>query len=1738
MVDLNTLPATNLPIPDPILFDTTTYPVAPSLPQGKLISMEGGPLAPLSPGAANNRADRFSFSIDKEYPEVRASIDAGQEEDLRKLTSDERLKKVYGQFLETQYKLGQKKQGPLNDQEQLYILQHLDQEQKWNHPDLVFESALSKRYMDAKYPTDGEQPRVGWYDDLLSKYPKDEEHINLIGKTYSTKAQIVLTGIENAQAVLENQSWTGWTADRLKNLLTLGLYGEAKMRGQVKGTGLFTGVLAGSNLEAQEKALWDLPVDQFAAEFKRVMDKLSNDNPDYAVIWAQKMLGHLDPILENVESAMTLGTAPGVGLARKLLFGATKSIVKSAVGATAAGVPANVAVPAAVGNVTEAAVANVKNQVSATAPKIPGNSALDFWGEGQKATEAGATVAPTMPPRSPQTNAGALNFWGLSTPTKEKLPDRLAPGVDIINTLPDSMNILRDRVLDNPGNFRELSNRLYEAWNTTSEKVKQLIMSMARVDTMPEVIRNSEALKALKDYISTNRYAGIDSHVLEISDPVWSPTGNWFLEGKLGRQDGTLFESFDELQSFANNRGILLKGRGDWDRMEALNAEMRNVQYQLQVYRNAEFTKALELPDASVIKDLEDRLGVLMKEHRDLANAPGALGMRQGTRWYLSEWVPAPIDSPIGRQWVMQLKDVGAAKTPDGFLKSFYGWLTSPDVTMSKDAVANLKALSYGPSRLLELAQAEMKEAAKATRFSWAYGTDARRRAKNFEEAINNSRTNGLFDTIGDLEEFYLQQFKERPTEREVRGYFAWKRYTEINAAYKALHVYTRDARRGGELHTIGLSNGKGGIVNAPEFVGRPIQALENDGNSIAIFGDAMGLEKVADYTKHSKKLIGEVNEGVKNGTWRILEVLHPEEHPLAGYGKKINETHHITQVAVRTGDVKTRPLVLKRAFDEPFDLDHKFAIKQAHIVRDEATGAFNYLKDKTILALDNRKQGQDILKTLNAVRLLIRDGQDAAAEALARRLEIPWDVHSGWYKDTIDAKGNVVKKAVLDKAQELHLTPIGKNIGDIDNSLELHPRFKVDLKGQPTKETMFRNKTKSSYIDNSTDPFEVFSIRDVGSKNNPLYKMDQAKYISAVPMMNRAIKRITNSTYMSDYKEFAATHWVRDAMQWLDLRNPSDALESPAWVLHNASLKKDMPLDIKSRLEADRYKIKSILGTPGKLEAFLHTIEDTVADFTHDKFGPKVGNLTPNWLLATLKPSNALDVARFMKATTFGLIMGLFSPAQLVVQGLQHIAIAALSPKYALQGAYAGWLHRQALRHPGMIDAISEKAEFLGFKPGEFKEAHQLLKDSGLGILGTEHMNFDDAMTARVVQRGLQQALDFSLYFFKGMEKQTRYSAHYTAYLEHRSENPLGPIGNMERNKILDRATMMAGNMEATSRSLLQKGPLSFTTQFLGYNLRMVENMIGHRFTAAETARIAAVYWPMFGVTALGLAGFPFDQIVREKAMEDYGYVVGDNMFTTLAMEGLPSAALYYSTGRAYNIGERFGSNGLDVIRDTIRGDKTFWRIATGPTGNMLLNAWGSVDGYVAALGNIFSDQDAQFHLTLEHMLEPLKVSNTGNAIMRGYEAYNTGAWLSRKGQLLEKDIGPLEAVLTSLTGVQPQSVAEIRAKSNIDEDRKTYLTKVEHQFIKEVERGLRAADNNDKSNADFFFTNARAILKRSNYPAELYGTLANKVRQELGTLADRTNMQMYIRNIPTDRAPDKLKTFQRIQELKQGQP
>lgn len=1061
-----------------------------------------------------------------------------------------------------------------------------------------------------------------------------------------------------------------------------------------------------------------------------------------------------------------------------------------------------------------------------------------------------------------------------------------------------------------------------------------------------------------------------------------------------------------------------------------------------------------------------------------------------------------------------------------------------------------------------------------------------KRTFEEFERAVDYARRNKsptgetgwFFQNLGELEDYYLRTFQRMPSYAESLAYFAKVELDEYNRVLTNIAVYRNKSRLGTMNHKIYAIDGASKTAS-PAFDGVQRQEFPGGEGNLFVLDNSSGKASKV-YTLEGNHINNKQRElwkeQVKTGKLKVIEIWDPESRPLAGFGGV--EQQRIRYVL--TNAVDSEPISfnqVNRRGGGHFDYEYEHYLKQA-IIRNENVGnkaIAHYEGDMSVMALSNRQMGKDIGEHMNRVRQLLKEGDVDGARAYSKnKLMMEFDgddgIHS-WFKPGRDEKGRPTPPR-LNLDEDFHVVPKGKTVVGLDASLEQ----RILKSGAE-----FRNGTNSGSLarqfqvayTKERDAYNLIAPDNVGTNVRPLYKYEPAKLADAMPTMQRALNRAIKSTFMDDYKMMATEHWLREAEPYLKTRGANTIEEirsSPFYHFNNPVYREGTPREIEKNLEFNRYKIQQFVGIPSEFDTTIHSLTQHLADSAYSK-GVSVakiegaesllGTVTniksfkdtaiiPIWMLNRIH-----DPVTKLRSLAFNFKLGLFNLPQLLVQAQTHASIWAIAGRNGGAGTYASMLHTWSrfgddafLKH---LDSYATKINFAGvkWKPGEFYEARKELAKTGFEHVSGEFAVLDDAFSHKFVKGDFDAFLSLGQQFFKEGERWTRYSAWYTAFKEYRTANPTGLITKEARAGILQRADLLTTNMSRASSSALHTGVLGLTTQFLSYQLRMMELFMGKRLgeTVGERAmarmRLFGMYSALYGVpAAFGITGLPVSNDIRAAAIDHLGYYPGKTWYESLGMEGIPSmlTALItgegdYKKGNFYNIGDRYGAQGFTQLREALRSDATWWKILGGAGVTTFVNTIMNMDGFTKAVLS-FARQDtgdARFHLKTDDVIDAAKEMSSVNSAWRLNLALNTGKWYSKNEAFL-MPVSPANAIFMSMTGLSPQEQDDLYTKGNILKNQEAINKYALNKFIQEIHRSIAAKQDNNKDQAHDYLRRAFAYLEAANYPMEKKMSAISIATKGWESRIDQADFKFYLENTPTNKTTQRRQTFKEIQRMK----
>lgn len=1114
-----------------------------------------------------------------------------------------------------------------------------------------------------------------------------------------------------------------------------------------------------------------------------------------------------------------------------------------------------------------------------------------------------------------------------------------------------------------------------------------------------------------------------------------------------------------------------------------------------------------------------------LRDAETFANTHGLKGYiigdetQKGLGYTIKISKPLKEDQNIIKDYLAYTKETSKPKNLVNLFGDFLGTYRSPEDVLSAENMMMRKIATYAPSNFFKLLKEDAVEINKLGKWSiplstkrqkwhqWNQVVEASMHARN----PDTGDVGHLFRGPGEFAEFFYNKTQRLPDEQEVAAYFSYKRAILAQQVFENSHKYVNKHRAGGQTHTIYALDTSRETSKIIPYVTKTFDGVKmteswpTRGDTMLIVGDKLTESRLVRSDRYKGKKQQEWEKRIKEGSAVLLRILDPSERPLQGFGPVTDQ--RVRYVIVNKVD--SAPLSWNQTKPRKPVTDYDWYISQANIKFDRVTLSNWYEGDTTIAAHNIRKIAHDVAERLDNIRVLLRDNKIDEARALS--FHVDFDEVLGWFTS-----------GRLNYNQPIKAVPRGKTVADVDTSVRNMEGFK-----DGSRERFGRS------FNEPVDPYDIFTVDDVGTKGNPLYQVTPVRYLDPITTISRGLTKAVHTMFMDDYKVFSIERWIQEAKEYIRTTPGSSVDDAPFYYFYNHDFISAMDPNKAKVLETANFQIKQFIGVQSPTETFAHLTAQHLADSIYTKLGPGKAMLYPGHMLPKLR-----DPFGFLRSAVFHPTIGLFNIPQLVVQLQTFSAIFGIAGlRSATSGTTAALLHGWSRfnRSPEIMAKLDDLAVKFGWRPGELEESIRLMESTGFQNVAGEHI-LRDLTNFNLVQSGKQTLLDWGTKPFIWGEKGVRYGAWHTAYKEFRDKNPTGRITEVERAEILNRADLLSINMSRASASSWNKGILSIPAQFLTYQLRLTELFLGKgRLTPMERTRLFGTMAILYGFPATsGLVGLPIGDYIHRKMRDSAGYVVGDNALSTALMEGIPSLLIGLSTGQHYNISERYSTPGFDFMKETLRSDRTFWDIVGGAAYSKGKGIFEASDPFLKAMMSLIRDDNQAFPIGLDDVVGLFKEISSVNNTWRLMMAINTGKWLSKKEQLLDTVSTP-NAIFSYLTGLSPQNIQEMANRSWTRQVEKDIQNHGRDQFIKEYRRALNVKDNPEQ--VRFYLKRANAILAITGYPEEQRHRLISLALEGNETLVDRIKWEYFFgESVPMHRRGTALDALQRTLELEKG--
>ena len=422
-------------------------------------------------------------------------------------------------------------------------------------------------------------------------------------------------------------------------------------------------------------------------------------------------------------------------------------------------------------------------------------------------------------------------------------------------------------------------------------------------------------------------------------------------------------------------------------------------------------------------------------------------------------------------------------------------------------------------------------------------------------------------------------------------------------------------------------------------------------------------------------------------------------------------------------------------------------------------------------------------------------------------------------------------------------------------------------------------------------------------------------------------------------------------------------------------------------------------------------------------------------------------DPVTFMRKLAYTAHLGVGNITQFVVQGSSTAMLAAISPRYYLQGISSAMALKSAMysTRKGIHLHIGKHfSKFTGLSADEFAQMASDLRTSGWSNMGGSMAQIADELHGGITSSVGAKAGEWSRIIPSTVDRFHRHSSYAVAWMEAKKKYKTTKFDQFQLAEILDRADALSFRMSSANNPAYAKGVASPITQFATFPLRVFEELWGGlvgkgNLSRGEVARLIAAHTLLFGVAdgPLGLMTGPFNFGIKEFIYQSLwdAEIDTENPFIKLALEG----GLNYITEQLTGYDQDFsrlslGGEGLAVkALKYLSGEEALSDGAPGPrvamdaaakTGSIVARVWNE------AVGGAYGSEDL-LTLLAEDFDAAFRIMASYDNFAKLRAAVSRGVYENRRGEA-KADIDWQETTLSILAGSSPREVTQQRMKEN----------------------------------------------------------------------------------------------------------
>lgn len=602
------------------------------------------------------------------------------------------------------------------------------------------------------------------------------------------------------------------------------------------------------------------------------------------------------------------------------------------------------------------------------------------------------------------------------------------------------------------------------------------------------------------------------------------------------------------------------------------------------------------------------------------------------------------------------------------------------------------------------------------------------------------------------------------------------------------------------------------------------------------------------------------------------------------------------------------------------------------------------------------------------------------------------------------------------------------------------------------------------------------------GSERLKNVREEDSETLDFLSAMNRSADQAIKMGAYNDFKISSINRFNTEFRQYMT--DPTlTPYELATKGVIDERLRKTNP-GLYNTIKGHQFYIRSVLRVRGEWDERLQEAIDQLAFKIEGK--GKTGRA-----LATRIHGMDGNPIEKLRGLNYDLNLGMFNPAQLLMQANSVLTALALSPRHGLAAMKEVPFMRYALignEEKFTAEMAKRSAAAGSVAEQEFLQSVQQFRRLGLNDFGTNLAMMDaqntlGATSNRLVSKA-NRVRETGRFFFQEGERYGRLTAYTIARRKYADLFPnADKFGREADNWIRNETDRLLLSPNSDNNQLFTKGLTSLPTQFWSYMGKMTDVMLtkaGGRYTEAERLRLIGSQ-----ILFYGGGGIPVMEYFANKYSETTGQPLSAET-QKLISNGLIDYTIFMA------------SNGqVNTDFSATSGIGGFWtqmyeNLWENPMSTVMFGATGSnITGGMKAMAETANMYNLWYNPTPE-AVTATALAGVGSVIKslskttKAYMAYNTGLWYDKYGRAIAT-ASKGEAV-ASLLGLQPQDISDAYAiLENNKGAREKYVNEVATTLQALHEKWYRAETDAEKKEVEDLINTFSSISQQTGYFPEV---------------------------------------------------